>query len=400
MHAPIRPDRPAPGLLILLGVMTAFGALSMDMYLPAMPSMERALGASPAITQLTIAAFLLGTAAGQLLWGAWSDRAGRRGPLFVGVGLFTLSSAACALAPSAGTLIAARVVQGFGSCAGNIIARASVRDTYGHADSARVFTWLTLVFGVAPVVAPFIGTGLLAVANWRAIFWALTAFGIAIGLWAAARLPETRDAASRARARVSHPLATYHTLLGRRRIVGHVVTSALGGSALFAYVSSASILYISDFGLPPALFSAAFASCAIAMVAGSQINRQLLKRYHPDDIAAVATAVSAVSAVLFLCVALAGRAGPVQTFAASVVQLAAFGLTTGNLQAGAMSSDPDDAGSIAALIGVVNFVVGAAVSAAVSAAHDGTALPLAAAIAISLTLALPAFLTLARRQAA
>lgn len=392
MHAPYRPQRPAFGFLALLGAMTAFGALSIDLYLPAVPTMGRALGATPAATQQTIAAFIAGVAIGQLVYGPVSDRAGRLRPLFAGCALYIAASVACALADSVEVLVAARFAQGLGACASIVIARAIVRDRYDTLESARVFSWLTLVFGLAPVLAPLAGSALLATLGWRAIFWSLVVFGMAVTAVAALRLPETRGVAARERASEEGTLAVGARLLRDRRLLGYLLAGSLSSASLFAYVSSSATLFIDDFGLSPFNYSLLFGVNALAMVGAAQLNRALLARFTPDRIAGWALVGALIVSVAFAAAAAAGAAGMWETFAATFLMMAMFGLSVGNLTAGALAIDPEHSGSISALTGAAGFGVGAVVAGAASAAHDGTAWPLALTLVISYGLALPAFL--------
>lgn len=395
MHAP-RPSRPDPGFIILLGLMTAFGALAIDMYLPALPSMAAALGTSSAATQQTIASFLLGMAAGQLVHGPLSDRVGRREPVLAGLILFIVASIACALADSIDALIAARFVQGFGGCAAMVIARAMVRDRFDHVGTARVFSWLTLIFGVSPVLAPLGGVLLLDAYGWRAIFWAIAAFGTAITIGALLRLPETRTEEAKARARAQPVLGIYPRLIGKRRLVGYTLAAATAQAAIFAYISASSTIFIADFGLTPAQYTLSFAANAIAMITGAQLNRRALRRLTPDAVAARAILVSLAIAAGFALLAALGQATLVVTLVATFFLMGAHGFTQGNLSASALSIEPDHAGAIAALMGVTNFLLGAASSAIVAAAHDGTPLPVAAALLLGYALSVPAYYLLAR----
>ena len=398
MHAPARTGRPSAGFIALMGAMTAFGAMSIDLYLPALPTMARALGTTAGTAQQTLSAFLAGLALGQLAYGPLSDRVGRRPPLFAGMALYVAASVGCALAESAGALIALRFLQGLGACAAMVIARAVVRDRYDHVETARVFSWITLVFGVAPVLAPLIGSLLLAFIGWRAIFWALAAFGFAVALAAFLTLPESRGVAARLRAGAQHPLRVYRDLLRQRRLLGYLLAAAFGSASLFAYIGASPALFIEDFGFSPFAYSLIFGLNAFGLVAGAQLNRALLARYTPDAIAGAALLLSLGVGIGFALLAATGNAGPWISIGALFLILSLFGLTASNLQAGALSRDPDHAGSIAALMGVAGFGLGALVAAAASMAHDGTARPLAYAVLGSYALAVPAFHWLARAR--
>lgn len=198
--APARRE-PTRGELLLLGALTAFGAISIDLYLPTLPVIGRDFGATPAAVQLTFIAFFIGMAMGQLVYGPVSDRMGRRPAILFGCGLFTVSSIACAFAPTIDWLVAGRFVQALGCCAGMVVARAVVRDRYDHRDSARIFSLLVLVLAVAPMLAPSIGGWLAAVVSWRAVFVALALFGASLLAAVFFRLDESRSAATADKAR-------------------------------------------------------------------------------------------------------------------------------------------------------------------------------------------------------
>ncbi|HMP62501.1 MAG TPA: MFS transporter, partial [Phenylobacterium sp.] len=176
------------GLVILLGALTAFAPMSIDMYLPSLPAIGQDFQAGAAGVQITVAAFFAGMALGQFFYGPASDRFGRRAPILVGVTIYVAASAACALATSVDMLIAARFVQALGGCAGGVVARAVVRDRFDHTETARMLSLLTLIMGIAPIVAPLLGGLILQVAGWRAIFWTLALFGAVVGLVTLLRL--------------------------------------------------------------------------------------------------------------------------------------------------------------------------------------------------------------------
>lgn len=391
MHAPAAQVRPSPGFIALLGALTAFGALSIDLYLPALPIMGAALGVPSAATQQTITAFLLGVAGGQLFYGPISDRHGRKGPLVGGIVLYIAASVACAMAPTLEWLIAARFVQGLGGCAGMVIARAAVRDRHDHKDTARIFTYLTLVFGLAPVLAPLGGSLLLMLTGWRSIFWALAAFGVTVLVAAIAAFPESRGADARAKARTESYARSYALLLRDRRLLGYLLAAAFGSSSLFAYVSASATVFISDFGLTPMQYSLVFGANALAMVGAAQINRAALSRRSPDAIAGHALLAGAIIACGFALAAWAGLADLRVTIAATFLLMGAFGFFAGNLAAGALSVSPERAGAIASLTGVAGFGIGALVAGIASALHDGTALPLAGTMAAAHLIALGCF---------
>ncbi len=372
--------RPTLGLILLLGSMTAVGAMSTDLYLPSLPTLGRALHASPGAVGATISTFLAGMALGQLVHGPLSDRYGRRRPWIAGLLLYLAASIACALAPSIEVLTVGRLLQGLGGCAAQVIARATVRDRFDTSQSARIFSTLTLVFGVAPVLAPLGGSLLLAVWGWRAIFVVLTVFAAMVLAAAVLTLPETRGQAQRMAARASHPLRIYARLLTHRRLLGYMFAMALSAACLMVYVASSATLFIEDFGITPTQFSGLFASNAIAFIGSAQVNRWLLTRYTPQAIVNVALRISVV--IGFAVAAWGGVAGLWVTFAFAFVTLGTYGFLSANLSALGLAVDPGHSGSITALSGTATFGMGALAATFATMFHDGTARPSASVTAV------------------
>ncbi|HYE44348.1 MAG TPA: Bcr/CflA family efflux MFS transporter, partial [Caulobacter sp.] len=234
------PPAPTPwGLVILLGAMTAFAPMSIDMYLPAQVAIAGSLGASQAQVELTLSTFLAGMAIGQFFYGSASDRFGRKTPVLVGCAVYVVASVICAVSNSIEALVGARFLQALGGCAGGVIARAIVRDNFDHRDTARILSLLMLVMGLAPILAPMAGSAVLAIADWRAIFWCLAAFGVAIALAVIFRLPESRSEETAAQARLENAFQAYAALLVQPRLIGYLSPVALPvvvGGKLVNYV--------------------------------------------------------------------------------------------------------------------------------------------------------------------
>ncbi|MDQ0462320.1 DHA1 family bicyclomycin/chloramphenicol resistance-like MFS transporter [Caulobacter ginsengisoli] len=385
----IPPDnaRPAPtpwGLIILLGAMTGFAPVSIDMYLPALPSIGKTLGASAGATQATLSAFLAGMAIGQFIYGPASDRFGRRAPVMVGAVVYMAASVLCALAPSIEWLIAGRFLQALGGCAGAVIARAVVRDRFGHTDTARVLSLLMLIMGLAPILTPLAGGWVMLVAGWRGIFWLLAGFGVAICVAVMLFLTESRSDETAALARSENPFRAYAELLRQRRLIGYSLAGALNGAVLFTYISGSPDLIIDQYGFSPQTFGWVFGVNAFGVIGASQVNRWLLRRHHPDYVLGRASLVASGFAILMFADAATGLGGMWLLLPLLFMTLASYGLMQGNTMAGALSVDPRRAGSISALMGGMSFGVGAFASWASGAFHDGTARPMTGVMLVAL----------------
>ena len=395
-----RPSGTGWGLVVLLGALTAFAPMAIDMYLPSLPAIGADLGVSGAYTQVTVSAFLAGMAIGQFFYGPASDRLGRRGPILAGVALFVLASCACALAPTADFLIAARFVQALGGCAGAVVARAVVRDRFDHTGTARMLSLLTLVMGLAPILAPLLGGLLLELGGWRANFWALALFGIAVGLATLFRLEESRSEATALQARSESPLAALGALLKDPRLIGYALAGGLNGATLFTWISSSPGLLIGVWGIPASVFGWVFGLNAAGVIGAGQLNRQLLLRYTPEQVLRGASAVGVVAAAFLLAAAFTGWGGMWSVLPLIFLVLSSYGFMAGNTMAGALNVDPRRAGSISALMGSASFAAGAAASSLTAALGDGGALSVAVTLFLAMSGSALALRTLALKGTA
>jgi MFS transporter, DHA1 family, multidrug resistance protein len=386
-------------LVVVLGALTAFPPMAIDMYLPALPSIVGDLHASPEAGQQTVSAFFAGLALGQFFYGSASDRWGRRGPLFGGVLLYVLASALCALASSMPMLMVGRVLQALGACAGIVISRAVVRDRFDHRHSAQVLSQLMLVMGLAPILAPLIGGAILQIASWRAIFWLLVVFGLAVGTAVAWTLPESRSEATAQRARSEHPVAAYIDLLRQRRLIGYLLGGCLNSACLFTYIAASPGLLMQTYGISVVHFGWFFGANAAGLIGASQLNRRLLRRHTPDQVLSIFGLLAVVAATALAFAAFTGFGGMWGVLVPLFFALASYGVMTGNTTAGALSVDPQRSGSTAALMGAASFAAGAAVSAITALFHDATARPMAAAFLLCMTASVLAIRLLALPKA-
>jgi MFS transporter, DHA1 family, multidrug resistance protein len=382
---------------LILSALVAFAPMSIDMYLPALPALERYFAADTASVQHTLAAFFVGLAIGQLLYGPIADRYGRKPPLYFGLTLYVIASAACALAPGIGSLIVLRFLQAVSGCAGMVVARAVVRDLYDRQESARVYSILLMVMGIAPIVAPLAGGYLLTWFGWRSIFWVLALFGVACLIAVKWRLPETipRD---QPRVPLSKALGNYAGLLADRRYLGYALSGGFGQAGMFAYISGSPFVFIDLYGVPAQYYGWLFGLNAAGIIAFTQTNRHLLLRYDADRVLDFGNLAGFLMCLLLLAAAVSNAAGLIGILVPLFFVVSLRGLTFPNASAGAMAPFPEKAGSASALLGSVQFAIAAIASAAVGVFHNGTAVPMAGVITVCGLLAFVAYRWLTRKK--
>ncbi|MCU1690550.1 MAG: drug resistance transporter, Bcr/CflA subfamily [Pseudonocardiales bacterium] len=363
-------------MILLVGAMAAFGPLCIDMYLPALPDISDDLAASASSVQLSLTACLIGLGAGQLLIGPLSDRLGRRRPLCLGLALFVVASCACAFAPSIAVLIALRLLQGLGGAAGIVISRAVVRDLYSGATAARFFSLLMLVTGAGPILAPQVGALVLSFAPWRGIFLALSVAGSVLLLIAALRLPETLDASNRNAGGLRVTLSTMRAVATHRTFVANAVVCGLGFGSIFAYVAGSSFVVQNVYGLSAQAYGVVFAVNAVGLVTASQINGRLVGRLGSTRLMTAGLIGLASGGVCVLIVVSTGLFGIGGLIAAMLIVMSSNGFIAPNAMALAMNDFPESAGSASALLGLLQFSIGASVAPLVGLGGSNTGVPM------------------------
>jgi MFS transporter, DHA1 family, multidrug resistance protein len=363
-------------LVLLLGALSAFGPLSMDMYLPGLPSMARDLSAPAWAAQLTITASMVGLAAGQVVAGPISDALGRRRPLLAGLAAYMVASLLCAMAPTIWMLLVFRVVQGAAGAAGIVIARAIVRDLHTGVAAARTFALLMLVNGLAPILAPLVGGELLHVTDWRGIFVVLAAIGAVLLLAAWAMLAETLAAADRHGGGVTATLRVFGSLVGDREYMAYALAMGWCFGAMAAYIGGSPFVLQDIYGASPQLFSLLFAVNAGGIVLLSQVGRAVVDRFGPRRLLNAGTTLSALGGlgVLASVVLDTGLATLLPSF---FVLVASIGLVFPNATALALADHPRTAGSASAGLGLSQFATGAVAAPLAGVAGATTALPMA-----------------------
>jgi DHA1 family bicyclomycin/chloramphenicol resistance-like MFS transporter len=373
--------RPTRGLVTILGALSAFGPLSMDMYLPGLPSLTHGLGASASTGQLTLTGCMLGIALGQVVAGPLSDSFGRRRPLLTGLAGYIAASAACALAPSIWTLIGLRLVQGIAGGAGVVIARAIVRDLFSGTTAAKVFALLMMVTGVAPVLAPLVGGQALAVTSWRGIFVLLAAIGVPLLVVTVLWVPETLPPESRHGGGLAATFRTFGRLVTDREFIPYAVSFSLSFGAMFAYIAGSSFVLEDVFGTSPQLFSVVFAINSVGLIAASQLGGHVVGRVGSSYLLRRGLLGTAVASLATLIVTVT-HAGLAPLLVCLFLLLSANGLVLPNGTATALSSQQRALGSASALLGLGQFGSGAIVAPLVGVAGSHDALPMAVVIGV------------------
>ena len=368
-------------VLLVLSTLLGFASISTDLYLPALPAMAAALRADAGTVELTIAGYLAGFGAGQLLWGPIGDRYGRRGPVAAGLVLFLIGSAGCAVSASVWQMIGWRLVQAAGACSGVVLARAMVRDLYPRDRAAQMLSTLMTVMAVAPLLGPIIGGQVLVLAGWRAIFWTLVGIGLAT-LLALFTLPETLPPEARNAEPLGRAFIRYGELVRDRAMLGYAGATGFFYAGTFAYVAGTPFAYIAVHHVPPQLYGALFALGIVGIMAANLVNARLVVRLGSNRLLRAGTAMAAVAGVASAVTAwtgwggLAGLVGPLFVF------VSATGFIVANSVVGAFALAPQRAGAVSALVGAVQYGSGMAGSALVGAFADGTPGPMGWVIAL------------------
>jgi DHA1 family bicyclomycin/chloramphenicol resistance-like MFS transporter len=366
---------------LVLGLLTAVGAFAIDMYLPALPAIGRSLGASTGAVQMSLVAFLVTMGFGQLVCGPVSDMIGRKRPLYIGLTVFIVASVGCGLAPSIGWLVAFRFLQGLGACAGMVVPLAVVRDLYTGTDAARLMSRLMLVFSVSPILSPLLGTLVVEVWSWRAIF-ALVTVAASLGIvLLAAFLPETRPAATRRESSVRSAVMGYRALLGDRTFMRLALIVAFGIASFFAYLANSAYILIEHFGLTPRQYSVAFSINAASFIGASQVTGKFGARFGLRRVLRVGVGgFAATTSVLFVL-----TLGSIDRLAVLTgllfVGYGFLGLVIPATTVLALDEHGELAGTASALMATLESLIGIIVIAIVGAFLDGTPRPMTGGVA-------------------
>ncbi len=367
---------------LVLGLLSCIGPFAIDMFLPAMPQIADALGTGVAEMQWTITAYFIAFGLAQLAYGPWADQAGRKPPLYAGIGIFAIGSAICTFAPSAEVLIAGRAVQGLGGAAMMVVPRAIIRDLYTGPRATQLMAAVMLVISVSPMLAPLAGAGLMALAGWRSIFAALLV-AAAVSLAVLTLLqPETLAPEHRHPFRFAETRAAAGKLLRDKGFLALTFLGGFGMASFFVFIASAAFVYTDHYGLSPTGFSLAFAVNALGFFGASQAAGPLGMRFGPRKVMAWAAALFAVATLATFGLALAGLQPLLMVIGGLFLANAGLGMVIPTAMVLALEDHGEEAGLASSLGGTLQMLTGGVMVALAGPFFDGTPLPMLGAIAI------------------
>ncbi|MDH5161795.1 multidrug effflux MFS transporter [Heyndrickxia oleronia] len=367
-------------IAFVLGALSAFGPLSIDMYLPALPKLTEELHTNTSIAQLSLTACLIGLALGQLLVGPLSDVRGRKKPLLIALILYSVASILCAYSTSIWMLIFLRFIQGATGAAGIVISRASVRDMYSGTELTKFFALLMLVNGAAPILAPIAGGQLLHFVTWRGVFFVLFVIGILMWLAVTFGLKETLPRERRSPGGLKQTFSTFHLIITDRQFMGYAFSQGLVSAAMFGYISGSPFVLQDIFGVSPQMFSIIFAINGVGIIIASQLTGRLAGRVSELKLFIIGISLCAIGGVILLLVVLldAGLYAVIPSLFIVVSSVGMVGTTSFSL---AMQNQSETAGSASAILGLLPFILGAIVAPLVGLGGSHTAVPMAIVIA-------------------
>lgn len=376
-------------ILILSGLM-AFTSLSTDIYLPAMPTMATDLHGN---VELTITGFLVGFTIAQLIWGPISDHLGRRKPLFIGMVLFIIGSAGCAMSTSITQIVFWRVFQALGACTGPMLARAMIRDLFARSRAAQMLSTLVLIMAIAPIAGPLIGGQIIRLSTWHAVFWLLALIG-ALMCVSLCWLPETLPEAKRVKASLTGAFRNYRSLLSNGRFMRYTLSLTFYYVGAYAFITGSPFVYISYYHVDPQHYGWLFALNIVGVMAMSVVNRRLVQRHPLEQLLKYATMLAALAAVALALLVKLESGGIVAIITTIFLLFSMNGIIAATSTAAALDAVPNIAGSASALIGALQYGSGIISSLLLAAFSDGTPWTMAWIIALftllSATLALRA----------
>ncbi|WP_424263247.1 multidrug effflux MFS transporter [Castellaniella sp.] len=371
-----------PSWLVLMGALAALGPVAIDMYLPAFGAIAHDLGTSQGMVERTLASYLLGLAAAQLVYGPMADRYGRKLPLLIGLALFTIASLACATSQDIDHLLLWRIAQAFGGAAGMVIPRAVIRDHLDTREAAQALSLLMLVMGVMPILAPLMGGQAVSLGSWRTVFYLMALAGAGLWLTVLRHMRESLPLEKRAPLAVDVIAANFRLLLTHRGFMGYALAGGLGSAGMFAYISGSPLVFIQIYGIDLRWFGLLFGLNAISLILAAQLSARLLNRYRPLDLLIRSQITLVLMTIAALILTLTGWINLPLLMLCLMGFMASQGFVSPNAAALALAEQGPRLGTASALMGSLQMFSGALAGFAVSVWHTSTPLPLTAVLAV------------------
>ena len=348
-----------PGRLamtLLLGLLVSFAPMTIDLYLPAFPIMARDLATDAESIQLTLSVYMVGFALSQTIFGPISDRFGRKPTIMIGTSIYLVASVACALATTVEQLIVFRLFQSIGAAAAPVVARAVVRDMFTREEAARMYSVVTTVVAIAPVVAPVLGGFIVVWLGWRANFWVLTGFGASAMLLVIVMLPETNRNPDPNATRIGQMLRNFATMLSNRAYLGYVLTVMGNFSGLFAYLLGASFVLVDQLGMSPTSFGLSFGAASVGFMSGAFLGSRIVRYAGVERMCLAGTFFTAAGGTLVFVLIWSDMISIWSIIVPTIVYFFGMGMSQPNIQAGAISPYPQMAGAAASLLGLAQYI--------------------------------------------
>jgi len=399
VHEATRTDSPRRlvrlWIILLLGGLSAFAPLTIDMYLPALPELAQDFGTNASLAQMSLTACMFGISFGQLIIGPLSDLWGRRNPLLVGLVIYAAASIICVLAPSIESFIFLRFIQGVGGAAGIVISRAVVRDMYSGSEMTRFSAMLSLVNGVAPIIAPISGGQLLQFTSWRGVFIVLCAIGVLMFLGVIFGLRETLPSNRRMKGGITGTFRSFGSLFKDRVFMGYALSQGLVLGAMFAYISGSPFVFQEIYGVSPQMFSLIFAINGIGIILASQITGRLAGRVSETKLLHYGLGQASIAGILLFVMILLDL-GLMSLLIPLFFVVSSVGIVSTATFTLAMQNQGKAAGSASALIGLMSTIFGGIMAPLVGIAGSHTAVPMGLIIAILGMLAVLCYVVMVR----
>ena len=378
-------------LILTLGLLTAIGPFSIDMYLPSFPDIAKSLNTSIAQVMLSLSSFFIGISVGQLIYGPLLERYGRKRPLYVGLSIYLVASVGCALAGSVNYLIVMRLLQALGGCVGMVAARAMVRDLFAVEENAKIFSSLMLVIAVSPIIAPTLGGYITAAWGWRWVFGALIIINLIILAAVHFMLPESKAPNPQYSLKARSIFQNFAEIFKHSQFFTYAFTGAIAASGLYAYISGSPNVFMEIFQVSEKQYGWIFATIAVGIISASQFNNLALRKYSSEQILKVTLPLQSIIGLTLAVLAALDMNGLFLTIFLIFLFLACQGFIFPNASALSMAPFGHSAGSASALMGAIQMFIGSAASALVSVLHFQSTLPMAGVMALCATLAFMVF---------